>query len=36
MLIAECCTHAPLQEDIGRVKTPLYAEKTISERYADR
>lgn len=29
ILIAECCTHAPLQEDIGRVKIP----KMLKEKY---
>ena len=27
VLIAECCTHAPLQEDIGRVKLPRMLRK---------
>ena len=27
VLIAECCTHAPLQEDIGRVKIPAMLRK---------
>ena len=27
VLIAECCTHAPLQEDIGRVKIPALLRK---------
>lgn len=27
VLIAECCTHAPLQEDIGRVKIPAMLKK---------
>lgn len=27
VLIAECCTHAPLQEDIGRVKIPRLLRK---------
>ena len=27
VLIAECCTHAPLQEDIGRVKIPRMLKK---------
>ena len=27
VLIAECCTHAPLQEDIGRVKIPRMLQK---------
>ena len=32
VLIAECCTHAPLKEDIGRVKNSPDAEKTILEK----
>ena len=31
MLIAECCTHAPLQEDIGRVKIPRLLRKRFGE-----
>lgn len=31
VLIAECCTHAPLQEDIGRVKIPSLLKKRIGE-----
>lgn len=31
VLIAECCTHAPLQEDIGRVKIP----KLLRKRFGD-
>lgn len=31
VLIAECCTHAPLQEDIGRVKLPRLLRKRIGE-----
>lgn len=31
MLIAECCTHAPLSEDIGRVKIPRLLKKRIGE-----
>ena len=27
MLIAECCTHAPLDEDIGRVRLPAMLRK---------
>lgn len=29
VLIAECCTHAPLSEDIGRVKLPALLRKRI-------
>ncbi len=29
VLIAECCTHAPLEEDIGRVKIPNLLRKRI-------
>lgn len=29
ILIAECCTHAPLDEDIGRVKIPAMLRKRI-------
>ena len=29
VLIAECCTHAPLSEDIGRGKNSAYAAETI-------
>lgn len=29
MLIAECCTHAPLEEDIGREKLPRLLRKKI-------
>ena len=29
VLIAECCTHAPLKEDIGRVKIPRMLKKTF-------
>ena len=32
MLIAECCTHAPLQEDIGRVKIPALLRKRFGEK----
>ena len=32
VLIAEACTHAPLTEDIGRVKLPRLLRKRISER----
>lgn len=31
VLIAECCTHAPLEEDIGRVKLPRLLRKRIGE-----
>lgn len=31
VLIAECCTHAPLAEDIGRVKIPGLLRKRIGE-----
>ena len=31
VLIAECCTHAPLQEDIGRVKLPRMLRKRFGE-----
>lgn len=31
VLIAECCTHAPLSEDIGRVKLPRMLRKRIGE-----
>lgn len=31
VLIAECCTHAPLQEDIGRVKIPRMLRKRFGE-----
>ena len=31
VLIAECCTHAPLQEDIGRVKIP----RMLKKRFGD-
>ncbi|MCR5792320.1 MAG: [FeFe] hydrogenase H-cluster maturation GTPase HydF [Lachnospiraceae bacterium] len=29
VLIAECCTHAPLEEDIGRVKIPAMLRKKV-------
>ena len=32
ILIAECCTHAPLEEDIGRVKIPMMLRKKIGEK----
>ena len=31
VLIAECCTHAPLTEDIGRVKIPRLLRKRFGE-----
>ena len=31
VLIAEACTHAPLQEDIGRVKIPRLLRKRVGE-----
>ena len=31
VLIAECCTHAPLAEDIGRVKLP----RLLRQRYGE-
>lgn len=31
VLIAECCTHAPLAEDIGRVKLPRLLKKRVGE-----
>jgi [FeFe] hydrogenase H-cluster maturation GTPase HydF len=31
VLIAECCTHAPLSEDIGRVKIPNMLRKKYGE-----
>lgn len=31
VLIAECCTHAPLSEDIGRVKLPRMLRKRFGE-----
>ena len=30
VLIAECCTHRPLEEDIGRVKIPMLLHKKIN------
>ena len=32
VLIAECCTHAPLSEDIGRVKIPRMLRKRFGEK----
>lgn len=34
VLIAECCTHAPLTEDIGRVKIPAMLRKRFGENLA--
>lgn len=34
VLIAECCTHAPLTEDIGRVKIPAMLRKRFGETLA--
>ncbi len=31
ILIAECCTHAPLDEDIGRVKIPAMLRKKVGQ-----
>ena len=31
VLIAGCCTHAPLEEDIGRVKLPRLLRKKAGE-----
>lgn len=31
VLIAECCTHAPLSEDIGRIKIPNLLRKRVGE-----
>ncbi len=31
VLIAECCTHAPLEEDIGRVKIPMMLRKRVGQ-----
>lgn len=31
VLIAECCTHAPLSEDIGRVKLPRMLRKRVGQ-----
>ncbi len=31
VLIAECCTHAPLSEDIGRVKIPMMLKKRVGD-----
>ncbi len=32
VLIAECCTHAPLTEDIGRVKIPRMLKKRVGDK----
>lgn len=32
VLIAECCTHAPLAEDIGRVKLPRMLKKRVGQQ----
>ena len=32
VLIAECCTHAPIQEDIGRVKIPALLRKRFGAK----
>ena len=32
VLIAECCSHAPLQEDIGRVKLPRLLRRSFGEK----
>lgn len=32
ILIAECCTHAPATEDIGRVKIPAMLKKKVGEK----
>ena len=32
VLIAECCTHAPLAEDIGRVKIPRMLRNRFGEK----
>lgn len=34
ILIAECCTHAPLKEDIGREKLPRLLRKKLGENLA--
>jgi [FeFe] hydrogenase H-cluster maturation GTPase HydF len=31
VLIAECCTHAPMEEDIGRIKIPRLLRKVAGE-----
>ena len=31
ILIAECCTHAPAEEDIGRIKIPNMIRKKVGE-----
>lgn len=32
VLIAECCTHAPLSEDIGRVRIPRMLKKRVGDK----
>lgn len=32
VLIAECCTHAPLEEDIGREKIPMLLKKKVGDK----
>ena len=32
VLIAECCTHAPLSEDIGKVKIPRMLKKRVGDK----
>ncbi len=34
ILIAECCTHAPMEEDIGRVKIPRMLRKRVGDGLA--
>ena len=34
-MVAESCSHAPLEEDIGRVKIPALLKKRISDRQDD-
>ena len=34
VLIAECCTHAPLEEDIGREKIPMLLKKKVGDKLA--
>ncbi|MFR6449036.1 MAG: hypothetical protein ACLUN8_04250 [Peptoniphilus grossensis] len=31
ILIAECCTHAPAEEDIGRIKIPNMIRKKVGQ-----
>jgi predicted GTPase len=35
VLIAEACTHAPLNEDIGREKLPRMLRKKMDEKYGE-